>query len=89
MNYRIEITASAKKEMNALPVEAHRRIAVAIRVLSVDPRLYSGSKKLRRPLDGYRIRVGDWRVLYIVDDETHTVVVYSVMNRREVYRKNR
>ncbi len=86
MTYRMEITASAKKEMNAFPVETHRRIAAAIRGLSMDPRPRPGSKKLRRPLDGYRIRVGDWRVLYTVDDTGHTVVVYSVRRRREVYR---
>lgn len=86
MNYRIEITASTKKEMSSIPVATHRRIVEAIRGLGMDPRPRPQSKKLKDPFEGYRIRVGDWRVLYSVDDTEHIVVVYSVAHRREVYR---
>jgi len=55
-----------------------------ILVLSENPRP-SGSKKLRGYKDQWRIRVGDWRVVYIIDDATKRVSVTRVANRREVY----
>ena len=89
MTYRIEITASAKKEMGVVPRSTHRRIAEAILKLKDDPRPRPGSKKLRSPHEGYRIRIGTWRVLYIVDDEDNLVIVYAVRHRREAYRRVR
>ena len=89
MTYRIEITASAKKEMGVLQADAHRRIAEAILGLKSDPRPHPQSKKLRSPHEGYRIRVVTWRVLYMVNDEDSLVIVYAVRHRREAYRKRR
>ena len=89
MTYRIEITASARKEMDALPADTHSRIAQAILGLKIDSRPRPQSKKLRSPLEGYRIRIGTWRVLYIVNDEKDLIIVYAVRHRREAYRKRR
>jgi len=45
------------------------------------------SRKLRHPIIGeYRLRVGDWRIFYDVDQESKTVVILRVMHRREAYR---
>ena len=89
MTYSIEITASAKKEMGGLPASAHRRIAEAILSLKSNPRPRPKSKKLRSPHEGYRIRIGTWRVLYVVNDEASLVIVYAVRHRREAYRRSR
>ena len=89
MTYRIEITASAKKEMRSLPISAHRRIVEGILALKNGPRPLPQSKKLRSPHEGYRIRIGTWRVLYVVNDEDSLIIVYAVRHRREAYRKHR
>jgi mRNA interferase RelE/StbE len=88
MRYSVEVPRSVEKELIGLPKNVRRRVVDKLLELESNPRP-QGAKALESPLEGLRIRVGDWRVLYTVDDETHTVVVYSVMNRREVYRRNR
>jgi len=87
VTYRIEITASAKKEMGGLPASAHRRIAEAVLGLKSAPRPHPQSKKLSSSLEGYRIRIGTWRVLYVVNDDENLIIVYAVRHRREAYRK--
>lgn len=88
MRYSIEIKASAEKDMGKLPRDVHRRAAEKILLLEDNPRP-PGAKHLETPFEGYRIRIGDWRVLYLVDDANHKVIVYSVRHRREAYRKRR
>jgi mRNA interferase RelE/StbE len=55
-------------------------------VLADDPRL-PGSKKLKGYKDSWRIRIGDWRVVYIVDDVAKVVSITRVARRREVYER--
>jgi len=62
-----------------------RRVTERIRGLAQNPRP-SGSEKLSGQ-DRYRIRQGDYRIVYAVDDETRTVEVVKIGHRREVYRK--
>jgi len=88
VRYSIEIKASAEKDMGKLPRDVHRRAAEKILLLEDNPRP-PGAKHLETPFEGYRIRIGDWRVLYLVDDANHKVIVYSVRHRREAYRKRR
>ena len=83
-SYRLLIKRSAAKELELLPVKARRRIAAQIRTLSTTPRpvgiqQLSGQQR-------YRLRQGDYRVLYAIDDETRTVTVVAVGHRRDVYR---
>ena len=83
-SYRLLIKRSAAKELERLPVKARRRIAAQIRTLSTTPRpvgiqQLSGQQR-------YRLRQGDYRVLYAIDDETRTVTVVAVGHRRDVYR---
>lgn len=89
MTYRIEITKSAVKEMDALSSDVHRRIAQAILGLKTEPRPKQQCKKLQKPHEGYRIRVGTFRILYVVADEDGLITVYAVRHRREAYRKHR
>jgi len=70
--------------MARLPDQVHDRIVKHLLRLSGQPRP-PGSRKLQG-MDAYRIRIGDYRVLYEVDDQRLKVIVYSVGHRREVYR---
>jgi mRNA interferase RelE/StbE len=82
--YEVFLKASAERELARLPARMHDRIVERLLQLVDEPRP-AGSKKLQG-LDAYRIRVGDYRILYEVDDRRRRVTVYSVGHRREVYR---
>ena len=84
MPYQVLIRSSAEKEMDALPRAAHARVSAKISNLAENPRP-AGCKKMKGT-DGYRIRVGDYRVIYTVDDKIVLVTVVGVGHRREVYR---
>lgn len=84
MKYRVRIAASAEREMNKLPAVIHTRISRRILLLEGDPRP-RGVKKLSNR-EEYRLRVGDYRALYTIDDEMGIVTVFAVGHRREVYR---
>ena len=84
MTYQVIIKHSAEKELDALQANIHDRIVKRLLSLEENPRP-TGSKKLQGQ-ESYRLRVGDYRVLYTIDDKTRQVVVLSVGHRREVYR---
>jgi len=84
VKYQVRIIPSAEQEMNKLPALIHRRISRRILSLEDNPRP-TGTKKLSGR-EEYRLRVGDYRVLYTVDDKGHIVTVFAVGHRREVYR---
>lgn len=84
-NYRVEIKRSAGKELERLPSGKKRRVISRIRGLVSDPRP-SGAKKLSGE-EKYRIRQGDYRILYQIHDEIITVAVVRIAHRREVYRR--
>jgi mRNA interferase RelE/StbE len=81
--YAIDIKASARKELRKLDGPVRKRIVEAVANLADNPRP-DGCKKLTAR-DGYRIRVGDYRVVYTVDDGQITVVVVKVGARGDVY----
>jgi mRNA interferase RelE/StbE len=82
--YSLEIKPSAAKELDALDDALFARIDRKILVLAENPRP-PGCKKLRGYKNQWRIRVGDWRVVYIVDDAAKRVSIARVAHRREVY----
>ncbi|WP_353987205.1 type II toxin-antitoxin system RelE family toxin [Ruicaihuangia caeni] len=82
--YRVEFTTAAAKELRKLDTGIRRRILLAIAVLQGDPRP-DGCKKLVGESNAWRIRVGDYRVLYEVLDDVLVVTVVRVAHRREVY----
>src|SRR4029077_6827409 len=84
MSYRVVIKVSAEKELAALPAHTRERIHQRILSLESDPRP-RGAKKLQGQ-EAYRLRVGDYRVLYTVDDSARQVMVYAIGHRRDVYR---
>jgi len=83
-NYELLIKRSAAKELEALPTTYRRRIAARIQKLSKAPRP-SGVEKLSGA-EQYRIRQGNYRVLYEIDDGRKTVTIVRIGHRRDVYR---
>lgn len=84
VKYSLEIKQSAQKELDALDDTLFNRIDRKILVLAEDPRP-AGCKKLKGYKDQWRVRVGDWRVVYIIDDTAKLVTVTRIAHRREVY----
>ena len=84
MNYTISILRLAQKELGELPVEAYERIRDSILALAEDPRP-SGCVKLTNR-QGWRIRVGGYRVIYEIDDKQRIVTILANGHRRDVYR---
>ena len=83
--YRIELLPSAARQFEKLPVAIHRRVGRAIDGLAVDPRP-PGAHKLAGAEDVWRLRVGDYRVLYQVGDVVLLVLIVKIGHRRDVYR---
>ncbi|MFH0800235.1 MAG: type II toxin-antitoxin system RelE/ParE family toxin [Pseudomonadota bacterium] len=84
MSYRVEIETSAIREFQKLPKEAKASLGDVLDNLEREPRPL-GAKKLINQ-EGYRIRKGDYRILYAVDDKALVVQVYRIGHRRDVYR---
>lgn len=84
--YRVEVQRSAERDLARLSPLLFQRVAERIDALAGDPRP-PGCEKLVA-LEAYRVRVGDHRVIYEVDDR-RSVIVVRVRHRREVYRKLR
>ena len=70
--------------MNDLPSAVFDRVTETILQLEADPRPH-GSRKLRGT-EGYRVRVGAYRILYTVDDDARSVEIMAVGHRRDIYR---
>jgi mRNA interferase RelE/StbE len=83
-SYRLLIKPSAAKELEALPAKDRKRVVTKIRQLASDPRP-GGTEKLSGQ-DKYRLRQGNYRVLYAVDDSHSEVVIVKIGHRRDVYR---
>ena len=83
-NYAVELKTSARKELDSLPDTVLSRVVRKLESLAQNPRP-SGCKKLKGYKDLWRVRVGDWRVVYIVDDPAKLVSVTRIAHRREVY----
>lgn len=85
MSYSIFFKETARKELLALPKKILNKVAVAIDGLAENPRP-TGVKKLKGQGENlWRIRVGDYRVIYLIDDAVRIVNVRKIGNRRDVY----
>ena len=84
MAYTVRLKPRAGRELDRLPTEQARRIWERLLGLEDEPRP-PGSAKLEGA-DGYRIRVGDHRVVYLINDRIRTVEIVRIAHRREVYR---
>jgi mRNA interferase RelE/StbE len=86
LTYRVEILPSAIKELGQLPIKERKRIDKRIQSLAVDPRppgvvAMQGSRK-----GLLRLRVGNYRVIYSVEDQRLVVIVVKVGHRQDIYR---
>ena len=88
MNSRVSLTSqerTAEKDLRQLPKTLFERINERVLALREDPRP-PGVRKLEGALEGWRIRVGDYRVIYQIDDAAQIVTIVRVRHRRDVYR---
>ena len=83
-SYRLLITSSAARELEAAPRKDRTRIVARIERLDTNPRP-PGSAKLSGE-EKYRLGQGDYRVLYAIPDDGMTVTIVKIGHRREVYR---
>ncbi|MBK5231604.1 MAG: type II toxin-antitoxin system RelE/ParE family toxin [Thermoleophilia bacterium] len=83
--YRIELRPAAIRPLRKLDPQVRRRIQGAIALLAEDPRPPSARTLKGRP--GMRVRVGDYRIIYTVEDDVLLVVVVALGHRREIYER--
>lgn len=83
--YRVRFKPSADKALSKLPVAVQRRIVAVAEALADDPRP-AGAVKLTGEDELYRIRVGDYRIVYQIQDRVLMVLVVRIGHRRDVYR---
>lgn len=84
MSYRVDFTSAAARQMRKLPRATRHRLVEAVTALERDPRP-PGARKLTGERTAWRIRVGDYRVIYDVYDRELTVTVVRAAHRREAY----
>ncbi len=85
MRYVLEFTTSAIREFRDLDKQLQRRITERVTALCEEP-FPPGSKKLKAQPDHFRIRVGDYRVIYRIDGKRVVIVIVRIGHRREGYR---
>ena len=83
--HEVYLEHAAEKDLKKLPGEIFQRIIIHIKSLSETPRP-SGCRKITGTKNDWRIRVGDYRIIYEVDDNARVVKVMRVRDRREAYR---
>jgi len=85
VSYQIRVTNAARKSLESLPENALPRIEIAIDNLAETPRP-SGVKKLSGLKNRYRVRVGDYRIIYSVFDEILVIEIVAVGQRGGIYK---
>ena len=83
-SYRIEVKRSAAKEVAGLPKADCQRVVAKLQALADEPRPH-GCEKLTGD-EKYRVRQGNYRILYEIDDDARTITIVKVGNRKEIYR---
>ncbi|MEM8675957.1 MAG: type II toxin-antitoxin system RelE/ParE family toxin [Cyanobacteria bacterium P01_G01_bin.67] len=83
--YSLSLKSSAAKELKKLPLKVQHRIVDMITKLIDDPR-YSGVVKLKGNDNLYRCRVGEYRIVYEINDSEQKIVITRIRHRRDVYR---
>ncbi len=85
MAYRVQFSPSAAKRFSKLDPPIRNRIAPAVDAIVNNPRP-AGAEKLKGEENAYRIRVGDWRIVYEINDAAQLVWVVRIGHRGDVYR---
>ena len=84
--YEVLLERRAQRDIKKLPAEVFHRIIPSIRALAEDPKP-PGCRKIAGSKNDWRIRIGEYRVIYEIDENAEAVKVMRVRHRREVYRK--
>ena len=83
MSYRLETTRKFEKDFRKLASDLKRRVDKQVRMLETQPR---AGKRLRGEFEGsYSLRLGDYRVIYWVDEAAKRIILLTVAHRRTVY----
>jgi mRNA interferase RelE/StbE len=85
MNYEINISKTVQRQISDLPVSMQNRVIEKIKLLTEDARP-SGVVKLKGYKNEYRLRVGDYRIRYEIDDKKLVITLLQCKHRREVYK---
>lgn len=83
--YKLYLERAAERDLKRLSTENFYRLITEIKMLAKEPRP-PGARKIIGSKDDWRIRVGDWRVVYEIDNKQKVVRIMRVRLRREVYR---
>lgn len=83
--YNLLIKPEVRKKLQKIPEEAKRRIELSLDKLIFAPRPHNNYKKLKGRT-GYRVRVGDYRITYDIDDDKFIVYVLKVGHRKDIYK---
>lgn len=83
--YRLQIKRAAEADLRRLPGPVFERINERILALRGEPRP-AGVRKLQGREEGWRVRVGDYRIVYQIDDADRLITIVRVRHRRDVYR---
>ena len=86
MTYTVIIPKVVQKQLDALPEDIYERVIEKLQQLAEDP-CPSGVVKLKGTDNEYRIRIGDYRVLYEINDEELIILLLQCKHRRDAYRK--
>lgn len=86
MTYRIDLSPVASRQLRKLDPSARRRVQAAIELLATEPRP-PGAKKLIRGAGEWRVRTGDYRIVYEINDGVLVILVLAVGHRREIYQR--
>jgi mRNA interferase RelE/StbE len=86
VKYVVLLESRAEKDLKALPKQALKRIDTKLQALSLNPRPRGATKLRGKESEGWRLRMGDYRILYQIDDEEDAVRIYRIKHRREAYR---
>lgn len=84
MNYQIIIKPSAQKDLDKLPIKELGKIVAKLKLLEQNPRPI-GIQKLSND-DGHRIRSGNYRILFLIDDQANKIFIYRIKHRKDVYK---
>ena len=88
MTHRVELSPAAARQLRKLDGDAQRRIQAVVELLAKEPRP-AGARKLAGGRGEWRVRTGNYRIIYEMDDGVLVILVLAVGHRREVYRLRR
>lgn len=86
MRYAVLLESRAEKELKSLPKDVLKRVDDKLQALSLNPHPRGALQLKGKESKGWRLRIGDYRILYQIDDKQNAVRVYTIKHRREAYR---